>query len=131
MRKRILKIILCPVILLTRLILCAAAFVTSLAGSVIGLTALLFGILSLMAFVTGSWQNGIAFAVLMLLTFFLSLALDAAGLLPFSPIGILMPGIIAREFDRQGFRDSLLAMAVTTGLTALALLLVGGALAGL
>ena len=70
------------------------------------------------------------FAVLMLLTFFLSLALDAAGL-PFSPIGILMPGIIAREFDRQGFRDSLLAMAVTTGLTALALLLVGGALAGL
>lgn len=67
MRKTILKIILCPVILLTRLILCAAAFVTSLAGSVIGLTASLFGILSLMAFVTGSWQNGIAFAVLMLL----------------------------------------------------------------
>ena len=61
----------------------------------------------------------------------MDLALDAAGLLPFSPIGILMPGIIAREFDRQGFRDSLLAMAVTTGLTALALLLVGGALAGL
>ncbi len=67
MRKRILKIILCPVILLTRLILCAAAFVTSLAGSVIGLSASLFGILSLMAFVTGSGQNGIAFAVLMLL----------------------------------------------------------------
>ena len=67
MRKTILKIILCPVILLARLILCAAAFVTSLAGSVIGLTALLFGILSLMAFVTGSWQNRIAFAVLMLL----------------------------------------------------------------
>ena len=64
MRKTILKIILCPVILLTRLILCAAAFVTSLAGSVIGLSASLFGILSLMAFVTGSWQNGIAFAVL-------------------------------------------------------------------
>lgn len=61
------EIILCPVILLTRLILCAAAFVTSLAGSVIGLSASLFGILSLMAFVTGSWQNGIAFAVLMLL----------------------------------------------------------------
>ena len=53
MRKTILKIILCPVILLTRLILCAAAFVTSLAGSVIGLSASLFGILSLMAFVTG------------------------------------------------------------------------------
>ena len=58
MRKTILKIILCPVILMARLILCAAAFVTSLAGSVIGLSASLFGILSLMAF---------AFAVLMLL----------------------------------------------------------------
>ena len=67
MRKTILKIILCPVILLARLVLCAAAFVTSLAGSVIGLSASLFGILSLMAFVTGSWQNGIAFTVLMLL----------------------------------------------------------------
>mgnify|MGYP005874121405 CR=1 FL=1 len=39
MRKTILKIILCPVILMERLILCAAAFVTSLAGSVIGLSA--------------------------------------------------------------------------------------------
>ena len=37
MRKTILKIILCPVILLARLVLCAAAFVTSLAGSVIHL----------------------------------------------------------------------------------------------
>ena len=68
MRKTILKIILCPVILLARLVLCAAAFVTSLAGSVIGLSASLFGILSLMAFVTGSWQNGIAFTVLLLVS---------------------------------------------------------------
>ena len=67
MRKTILKIILCPVILQTKDSQSAAAFVTSLAGSVIGLSASLFGILSLMAFVTGSWQNGIAFAVLMLL----------------------------------------------------------------
>ena len=93
-----------------------------LAAAAVGLCKLLSQVLIL---------YGGRFAVLMLLTFFLSLALDAAGLLPFSPIGILMPGIIAREFDRQGFRDSLLAMAVTTGLTALALLLVGGALAGL
>ena len=96
MRKTILKIILCPVILLTRLILCAAAFVTSLAGSVIGLTALLFGILSLMAFVTGSWQNGIAFAVLMLLV---------------SPAGL--PGIahlILENVSRMlGFFERLLA----------------------
>ena len=92
MRKTILKIILCPVILL---ILCAAAFVTSLAGSVIGLSASLFGILSLMAFVTGSWQNGIAFAVLMLLV---------------SPVGL--PGIahlILENVSRMlGFFERLL-----------------------
>lgn len=59
MRKTILKIILCPVILLARLVMCAAAFVTSLAGSVIGLSASLFGILSLMAFVTAAGRTGL------------------------------------------------------------------------
>lgn len=71
------------------------------------------------------------FALLLVLTFLLSAALDALGLLPASVIGIIMPGLIAREFDRQGFPDTLLAMAVTTGLTALALLALGHGLSGL
>lgn len=71
------------------------------------------------------------FALLLVLTFLISAALDALGLLPASVIGIIMPGLIAREFDRQGFPDTLLAMAVTTGLTALALLALGRGLSGL
>ena len=71
------------------------------------------------------------FTLLLVLTFLLSTALDALGLLPASVIGIIMPGLIAREFDRQGFSDTLLAMAVTTGLTALALLALGRGLSGL
>ena len=59
MRKTILKIILCPVILMARLILCAAAFVTSLAGSVIGLSASLFGILSLMRLSPAAGRTGL------------------------------------------------------------------------
>lgn len=57
------------------------------------------------------------FAIQMLLTFFLAELVDLSGFLPggVSVIGIVIPGIIAREFDRQGFRDTLLSMAVTTG----------------
>ena len=36
-------------------------------------------------------------------------------------IGVLIPGILAREFDRQGVADTLLAVTATTALlTALA-----------
>ena len=45
------------------------------------------------------------FAFLILLTFVLNCVLSAWRLLPFSVIGILMPGILAREIDRQGFFD--------------------------
>lgn len=70
------------------------------------------------------------FAFLILLTFLLSWALSVCGLLPFSVIGVLMPGILAREIDRQGFRDALLAIAAATLLTALVLLAIGQKLPG-
>lgn len=70
------------------------------------------------------------FAFLILLTFALSWALSALHALPFSVIGVLMPGILAREIDRQGFRDALLAIAAATLLTALVLLLIGQRLPG-
>lgn len=70
------------------------------------------------------------FAVLILLTFFLSMAVDALGLAQLSVVGVVLPGIIARELDRQGPRDALLSMSVTTALTALALLAFGRGLAG-
>lgn len=65
------------------------------------------------------------FAMLMLLTFFLSGAVSALGVLDISVLGVILPGLIAREFDRQGYVNTLLSMAVTTGLTALILVLCG------
>lgn len=62
--KTLLRIALTPVMLLTRLLLGIAAFVTSIASSLIGLLTSVFGILALIQFFIGSWQNGIAFLVL-------------------------------------------------------------------
>ena len=70
------------------------------------------------------------FAFLILLTFALNCVLSAWRLLPFNVIGILMPGILAREIDRQGFFDAFLAIATTTLFTALILLLIGQKLPG-
>lgn len=70
------------------------------------------------------------FAFLILLTFALNWALSVVGLLPFSVIGVIMPGILAREIDRQGVKNALLAIAATTLLTALILLAIGQKLPG-
>lgn len=67
------------------------------------------------------------FALLILLTFLLGGLADRLGLLPggFSVIGVVIPGIIAREFDRQGVADTALSLVVTTGILAAILLLRG------
>ena len=54
-------------------------------------------------------------------------ALASVSGLPFRAdvIGILIPGIIARDFDRQGVIKSLLSLAVVTALLALLLTLFG------
>ena len=76
MIKRILRIALMPFMLTARLMLGIAAFITSIASSVLGLTITVFALLSVVEFAIGYWQNGIAFMVLALLA---------------SPIGL--PGI--------------------------------------
>lgn len=61
------------------------------------------------------------FGVLLVLAFFFSALLglaDPAFGVP-SVIGVLIPGIIAREFDRQGVRDTMLSLTATTAATAL------------
>ena len=67
------------------------------------------------------------FALLLALTFLLDLVLGRSGLLPvrLSLVGLLIPGIIAREMDRQGFLDTLLSLMVTTAVLALLLMLMG------
>lgn len=67
MIKRILRIALMPFMLTARLMLGIAAFITSIASSVLGLTITVFALLSVVEFAIGYWQNGIAFMVLALL----------------------------------------------------------------
>ena len=67
MVKWTLRIILTPFMLMARLTLGLAAFVTSIASSIIGLTVSVFVLLSVTEFVIGYWQNGFAFLVLALL----------------------------------------------------------------
>ena len=95
MVKWTLRIILTPFMLMARLTLGLAAFVTSIASSIIGLTVSVFVLLSVIEFVIGYWQNGFAFLVLALLV---------------SPIGL--PGIANFLLDRVdhvlGFFEGLL-----------------------
>ena len=47
--------------------------------------------------------------------------LRKTGLIPmgFDPIGVIIPGIIARSMDRQGIIKTLLSLVITTAATAL------------
>ncbi len=62
------------------------------------------------------------FALMLLLTFFFSWGAGALGL-SVPVIGIILPGLLAREFDRQGFVNTGLSLIVTTGATFLCMLL--------
>ena len=68
------------------------------------------------------------FALLILLSAAISAGASAWELLPAGALGIVLPGLIARELDRQGIVDTLISLTVTTALTALSLLLLGGSL---
>ena len=95
MLKHVFRIILAPFMMTARLMLGLAAFITSIASSVIGLTVSVFAVLSVIEFVIGYWQNGFAFLVLALLV---------------SPIGL--PAIANFLLDRVdqilGFFEGLL-----------------------
>ena len=82
MMKSILRIALFPILIILRLMLGLAAFLTSFASTVLGLTVSVFALLSVVEFIIGYWQNGIAFAVLALLV---------------SPVGL--PGLANRMLD--------------------------------
>lgn len=95
MMKHILRIALVPILLVLRLMLGLVAFLTSIASSVLGLTVSLLALLSVVEFIIGYWQNGIAFAVLALLA---------------SPVGL--PGLANLTLDGLdhllGFLEGLL-----------------------
>ena len=61
------------------------------------------------------------FAVLILLSFLINEVIVGVEVLPYDPgmIGVLVPGIIANEIDKQGAMKSLLSLAVVVGILAL------------
>lgn len=61
------------------------------------------------------------FAVMVLLSFAVDLLIGQLGILPTDPgmIGVLIPGIIAGEMEKQGVFKSLLSLAVVVGILAL------------
>ena len=61
------------------------------------------------------------FAVLVLLAFAIDTAVSYFGLLPHDPglIGVLVPGIMAQEMEKQGLVKSLLSLAVVVGILVL------------
>ena len=67
MIKRTIRIILTPFMLIARLLLGLAAFITSIASTVIGLATSVFVLLGVIEFAIGYWQNGIAFMALAIL----------------------------------------------------------------
>lgn len=61
------------------------------------------------------------FAVLILLSFLINGLITGVGILPYDPgvIGVLVPGIIANEVEKQGSLKSLLSLAVVVGILVL------------
>ena len=62
-----------------------------------------------------------------MLSYLVNLAVAASGILPFSVgvIGLIVPGILVREMEKQGVGKTLLALAVVTGILGAAMLLMG------
>lgn len=67
------------------------------------------------------------FAFLILAAFGIDAVMQMTGILQggLQAIGIIIPGLLAREMDRQGIIDTLLSVAVTVGLLAALLMLMG------
>ena len=93
--KLALRILLTPAMLLTRLTLGLAAFITTIASTVIGLATGLFVLLGAIEFAIGYWQNGFAFMALALLV---------------SPIGLpALANFLLKRMDHiLGFFEGLL-----------------------
>lgn len=67
------------------------------------------------------------YAVMILVSFVLAWLLGLFPQIPFHQdiIGVLVPGIMANEFEKQGFFKSILSMMIVTGILALLMLLIG------
>ena len=64
------------------------------------------------------------FAVLILLSFLLNEGIRALGVLPYDPgmIGVLVPGIMANELDKQGAVRTAVSLSVVVGILVLVMM---------
>ena len=64
---------------------------------------------------------------MILLSFLLNALMIRSGLLPYDPgmIGVLVPGIIANEVERQGVVKSLLSLSFVVGILVLVMMWMG------
>ncbi|PWL80636.1 MAG: poly-gamma-glutamate biosynthesis protein PgsC, partial [Prevotellaceae bacterium] len=85
-------------------------------------------LIALLAWGTGKLLNRIMilygrrrFAVMILISFVINLIIVSSNLLSYDPgvIGVLVPGIIAQELEKQGVIKSMLSLVVVTGILAL------------
>ena len=60
------------------------------------------------------------FAVMILLSFFIDLIITETGLLAYDPglIGVLVPGILAQDMDKQGVAKTLVSLAISVAILA-------------
>lgn len=67
------------------------------------------------------------FAVMILLAFVLDFVISGSGLLSSDPgmIGVLVPGIVAQEFEKQGVVKSLLSLCAVVGIVVLVMMAKG------
>ena len=67
------------------------------------------------------------FTVVILLSFLFNLLITGSHALPYDPgmIGVLVPGIIANEFEKQGLLKSLLSLSVVVGILVLIMMGMG------
>ena len=67
------------------------------------------------------------FALSIVLSFLLNAAVTALGILPFSIgiIGLIVPGILVREMEKQGIVKTWLSLGAVTGMLGLAMLWMG------
>ena len=67
------------------------------------------------------------FALSIVLSYLLNMAVVALGVLPFSVgvIGLIVPGILVREMETPGVVKTLLALSAVTGILGAAMLLMG------
>lgn len=91
-------------------------------------------VLSLMALGIGKLINRVMilygrrrFAAMILITVALHCAIDFSGILPLNPgmIGVLVPGILAQDMERQGVLKSLLSLFIVTGILAIIMMWFG------